>query len=278
MKWITTLLLLMLSLVLNAQEQKTNNMTELHHKIEGKGQTLILIHGGGTDSRVWDSISQELVQSYQVVTYDLRGHGESPTPTDTTNHVEDLNNLMTSLNIHKATLIGHSLGGQIATDYALLHPNKVKKLVLLSPGLSGYQYDEAYQALGKEMWSAVPNVDSMLHIMLNTPDAYAMQESMKGANAEKIKQIHKANIIKSLQWKNFEQEWPIDNTADQLSELAAPTLFIVGSEDKPDLFKIKELFKKVPKIEFQEIQGADHGLLCTHTKQINNSIKVFIKE
>jgi pimeloyl-ACP methyl ester carboxylesterase len=116
-------------------------MTDLHHQIHGRGSPLILFHGGGTDSRVWDILVEKLSQSFQVITYDLRGHGKSPVPTKTTNYVGDLGVLFESLKIDKASLVGHSLGGQIAKDFAILNPDKVEQLILLSPGLSGFQYD-----------------------------------------------------------------------------------------------------------------------------------------
>ena len=261
---------------MNAQNSNKMASTDLNYQVQGKGTPIILIHGGGTYSRVWKGIGQELSKQHKVITYDLRGHGESPIPTDTTNHVEDLFQLFSALELNQATLIGHSLGGQIATDFALLYPKKVDRLVLLAPGLSGYQYDQAYQAMGQKMWQAVPNVDAMLTIMLNTPEAYAMQQSMQSSSADIIEQIHRDNVIKSLQWKNFEQEWPFENTADQLTNLKNETLFIVGTEDKQDIFRIKRHFGKMPNISFKELEGADHGLLITHNDELKNLIRNFM--
>jgi len=258
--------------MLNAQNSNKMDSTDLKFNILGSGDPIILIHGGGTDSRVWNEYAQKLSEKYKVISYDLRGHGDSPIPTDTTNHVEDLFQLFSSLNLKKATIIGHSLGGQIATDFALLYPNKMDQLVLIAPGLSGFQYDKAYQIMGKKMWETVPNVDSMLTIMLNSPEAYAMQKSMQSPESDIIKQVHKDNIIKSLQWKSFEQAWPIENTKEKLENLKAETLFIIGSEDKQDIFKIKQLFEKVPDIQFEMIEGADHGLIITHKNRILDSV------
>lgn len=275
--WPAVIAMLNLSLLSQAQTQKVNTMTDLHYQIHGKGSPLVLIHGGGTDSRVWDSIVKELSQAFKVITYDIRGHGKSPVPTKTTNHATDLGILFESLKIDKASLVGHSLGGQVATDFAILNPDKVDQLILLSPGLSGFQYDQAYQEMAQKMWQAVPDVDAMLQIMLHSPEAYSLREAMKSTQAETIVQIHRDNIIKSLQWKNFEQERPIPNTTERLSELKVPVLFIVGTEDKKDLFKIKKLFEAVHNIQFRTVAGADHAIVMTHHDILLKEIKRFLQ-
>lgn len=277
MKYFLTLLILGITFITNVQNQENKSMTDLSYTIKGKGEPIILIHGGGTDSRMWSSIAKGLSQNFKVITYDLRGHGESPVPIEPTNHVEDLYTLLETFDLSKTTLIGHSLGGQIATDFSILHPKTVKKLIVLAPGMTGYEYDIAYQQMGQKMWKAVPDVDEMLEIMLNTPEAYAMKQSMESPFAKDIEKIHRDNIIKSLQWKNFEQSWSIAKTSERINELESSTLFIVGSQDKKDIFEIKQIYKAARQVEYIEIDGADHGLILTHVEPILKSISSFLK-
>jgi pimeloyl-ACP methyl ester carboxylesterase len=252
-------------------------MTDLNYNVEGNGKPIILIHGGGTDSRVWSKFKEQLTYQNKIITYDLRGHGKSPIPKKITNHVEDLKVLFSSLKENKAILIGHSLGGQIATEFALVYPQMVSELIVISPGLTGFNYDPAYQGMIKNMWEAVPNVDKMLNITLHTPEAYAMQVVTKSSAKELVETIHRENIVKSLQWENFEQRWPVPNDTNRLKKLNPRVLFIIGSEDKPDLFKIKRLFEQAPKIIFKQIIGADHGLLFTNYKEIASMVEKFVE-
>lgn len=256
---------------------KTDNLTmdrnqdltmDLHYNIYGEGNTIILLHGGGTDSRVWKDYVDILAHNFKVITYDLRGHGKSPIPTKPVNHIDDLFNLMEKLKVKQASLIGHSLGGQIATDFSILYPEKVSQLILLAPGLTGFKYDQEFASMVKRMWEAVPNVDLMLEIMLNSPEAYAMKLSMKSEKHAFIQNIHRENIIMSLKWKNFDQVWEIKDASDRLEEIGAQVLFILGREDKTDIFKIKQTFEKVSDIRFFEIPAADHGLVITHSEEI----------
>ncbi|MGI8469957.1 MAG: alpha/beta fold hydrolase [Pyrinomonadaceae bacterium] len=84
-------------------------------------------------------MAPELAKNFRVVTYDGRGAGQSPVSTQPTNHVADFEELLDSLDIEKATLFGHSIGGQIAADFTLRNPERVEKLVLIAPGLTGFE-------------------------------------------------------------------------------------------------------------------------------------------
>src|SRR4030095_8156327 len=93
--------------------------------------------GGLSDSRVWDEQFKEFAKSYRVIRYDLRGFGRSAYPTTPFSHVEDLYALLKFLKVERASFAGLSLGGMIAMDFALEHPEMVERLVLTSSGLRG---------------------------------------------------------------------------------------------------------------------------------------------
>jgi pimeloyl-ACP methyl ester carboxylesterase len=95
----------------------------LHYEIQGQGEPIVLLHGGGTDLRLWQFIAPQLAQTYQVVLFDGRGAGQSPPLLEPADFVEDLKMLLDHLSIEQAVLVGHCLGGQIATDFALAHPH-----------------------------------------------------------------------------------------------------------------------------------------------------------
>ncbi len=97
---------------------------------------MILLHGGMLDSRMWDAEMTALEGHYTAVRYDARGHGESSTPTGRFRHYDDLRELMTALELPRASLVGLSGGGRIAVDFALTYPDLVETLVLVATGLS----------------------------------------------------------------------------------------------------------------------------------------------
>lgn len=128
----------------------TVNGVELHYMQTGTGPDLVMLHGVGGNLAVWHfSIVSKLRHQYRITTYDLRGHGRSAMPQTgyTTRHMsEDLLGLMDGLGIEQAHLWGHSFGADTILHFALLHPQRVNKLVVIDSMLPAmldmYQRDD----------------------------------------------------------------------------------------------------------------------------------------
>ena len=95
------------------------NGTRLYYETAGRGLEVVLIHGGLVDSRLWDAQVGPLSKRFRVVRYDLRGFGRSAAADGPFSHLEDLRALLDFLKIERASLVGLSLGGIIAADFAL---------------------------------------------------------------------------------------------------------------------------------------------------------------
>jgi pimeloyl-ACP methyl ester carboxylesterase len=119
-------------------------------RVEGDGDmTVVLTHGWGATAHMWEPQVEALAPHARVVTWDLRGHGRSPSPDDASAYslevaLADLEELAGD----RAVLVGHSLGGQLSIAFALRHPDRVLGLGLLSTG-PGYR-DPA----GRDAWNA----------------------------------------------------------------------------------------------------------------------------
>jgi pimeloyl-ACP methyl ester carboxylesterase len=114
----------------------------LYYEIAGNGQPLVLIHAGVADSRQWNNEFVDLSQDYRVLRYDLRGYGKSCPVDGEFSHMGDLIALLDKHQFHQPLiLIGCSMGGSLAMDFAFEHPSSVKTLVLVSSGPSGLSLD-----------------------------------------------------------------------------------------------------------------------------------------
>src|SRR5881628_1352773 len=111
----------------------------LYYESFGSGPTVVLLHGGNLDRRMWDEQVTVLAPHFRVIRYDARGFGRSG-PADTAFQAHaDLYALLRRLAVRRASLVGLSLGGRIAVDFTLDHPEMVYKLVLAGSGLSGWR-------------------------------------------------------------------------------------------------------------------------------------------
>lgn len=115
------------------------NGLKFHYWTVGEGPHIVLLHGLGGNLAVWHLRTVPLLrEQFTVTTYDLRGHGRSEvSPSGYTTHdmAEDLRGLMDVLGIEQAHLVGHSLGADIALQFALHYPDRAGKLILVEPSL-----------------------------------------------------------------------------------------------------------------------------------------------
>jgi pimeloyl-ACP methyl ester carboxylesterase len=132
----------------------------LHYRLEGSGPDIVLIHGFHTDMREWDDVAAGLTSTHRVMRYDVRGHGRSTMPTTLPPSTDDLLALLDELQIARATIVGLSMGATIALDFALTHPARVDRLVLISPGIPGVDVQPRLDWMKQDSWMK-PIIDAV---------------------------------------------------------------------------------------------------------------------
>jgi pimeloyl-ACP methyl ester carboxylesterase len=248
---------------------------DLHYEIMGSGKPIVLHHTGGSDSRVWKFLAPLLAKHFKVIIFDGRGAGKSPSPIEPVNYVQDLLHLLDHLEIDQATLLGHSMGGQIVTEFALLYPNRVTELVLVAPSLSGYPYSKELDQYFQRIQAAAPDIDKMIEIAFDAP---IYQLTKAGPHRGLLVQMMRHHVEKTSEWKSFEQIWPQTPAIEKLGEMEVKTLFIIGEVEFTDNKRVAECFQEVPNIRFVPIANADHMVILTHAKEIYHSITSFLEE
>jgi pimeloyl-ACP methyl ester carboxylesterase len=116
------------------------NGVRLHYFIGGKGDPVVLLHGYAETSRMWFPIMPLLAQNHTVIVPDLRGAGDSSKPEsgyDKKNMAVDIHDLVTSLGIKHASIVGHDIGLMVAYAYAAQFPQETERLVLMDAFLPG---------------------------------------------------------------------------------------------------------------------------------------------
>jgi esterase len=123
----------------------------LNYECYGEGPPLIILHGlfGSLDN--WRTLSRKFGRYYRVFAVDLRNHGSSPHSDDFSYPLmaQDLNSFMDGLSLSSACLLGHSMGGKVAMEFAVSNPNRVEKLVVVDIAPKEYmpQHDKILQEL-----------------------------------------------------------------------------------------------------------------------------------
>lgn len=205
----------------------------------GFGIPVVFLHSGVTDRRMWaDQLNELAEEGYHVMAYDRRGYGETTTEDVPFNHLVDLEVLLDSLSLHAVILVGSSMGGGLAIDFALEHPERTIGLVLIGTAVTGAE-DAEIPEEAADLEDALEyaddrgNLDTVnrieAHLWLDGPLSEAGRVS--GPPRELFL---KMNAIHLNHPELTEEEYP-DDAVDALSTIAAPTLLVVGALDMPDI-------------------------------------------
>ncbi len=253
------------------------NGTRLFYETAGNGSTVVLIHGGLADRRLWDDQFYKLAKHFRVVRYDLRGFGKSYFPTGAFSHVEDLYALLKFLKIEKASLVGLSLGGVIAADFTLEHPEMVGKIVFTSSGLRGDKSPRNQQSVAVYQTAEKQGLEAALALWEKHPFFASGENSPK--YRERMREMLSDNY---KYWGPTPQPiqvvWSKTTTLERLSEIKNPSLIIVGGSDAPEILSIADTLKSnIAGAEKVVIAGVSHHLVMEKPKEYNRLIIKFLK-
>ena len=209
----------------------------VHYRDQGKGETIILLHGTGASLHTWDKWTDKLKNSYRVIRLDLPAYGlTGPHPESKYSipeYSEFLNTFVNQLKLNNFILSGNSLGGSISWYYASIYPEKVQLLNLLSPG--GFLKKDNGSPLVIKLARA-PVINKILRYV--TP-RFFIKNTLKEVYYDENKltdlkiDTYRDMILRENNRESFISRSllkPKDHT-NRLKLISAPTLIIWGNED-----------------------------------------------
>jgi pimeloyl-ACP methyl ester carboxylesterase len=236
------------------------NGTRLVYDEAGEGPPVVLVHGFTLDRRMWDDQMTAFAAHHRVVRYDLRGFGASAPPVAGApyTHADDLQALLEHLGIERAAIVGLSLGGWVAHEFALTYPESLSALVLVDSALRGYSWGpetaatiDAIYALGAD-----GRLDEAKAGWLADP-LFACAGRAPEASARIAEMIADYSCWHLLQHDPHPPLVPPAN--ERLHEIGAPTLIVVGEEDLPDFHAIADrLAGEIPDARKTVLPAAGH--------------------
>ncbi|NKB96896.1 MAG: alpha/beta fold hydrolase [Pseudomonadales bacterium] len=258
------------------------NEAKIFFEVAGQGQPLVFIHAGVADSRQWNNEFRSLSTEYNVLRYDMRGFGQSDPVDGEFSHLDDLLSLLDELSFDEPViLIGCSMGGATALDYALLHPQKVRALVLVDSAPSGLELDLPTPPKFKLVAEADKAGDLELVAELETQIWFDGDRQSSDVDQTMRQLAYDMNLI-ALENDARELGTRLPNSdtpaIDRLDELQIPVLAIVGDNDIPYMHAAAEaMSSKISNYQRVDIANAAHLPNMDQPEEFKRVLETFIQ-
>jgi pimeloyl-ACP methyl ester carboxylesterase len=252
----------------------------LFYEEAGTGRPVVFVHPGLWDRRTWDEQFDVFAERFRAIRYDVRGYGKSSKPEAEYSNVEDLHALLDHLGVDRAALIGCSMGGGIAVDFTLEHPDLADALVPVASALSGVEQTEEDQQKWGPVFERIMEAAKAGDMERATDLVLEIWAPMgtEDAAGRRIRQISLENPWAITDEGQLERG--IDPpAAKRLAEIRVPTLIVLGAQDVPDINEQwKEYAPQIPGSRTVVIDQADHVVNMRQPQEFNALVISFLEE
>jgi 3-oxoadipate enol-lactonase len=250
----------------------------------GEGPDVVFLHPGLWDGRVWDEQFGVFSRTYRVLRFDFRGYGRSsrPEPGRSYSHVDDLEAVMDAASVERTALVGCSMGGSTAIDFALEYPSRVSALVLASSGMNAFD-----DRLTPEEEAELELLDAPVAEAMEAGDIERAERARLRIWAPLGTEDEAGRRISEIAFDNI-HEMTMDETGrrdisppaiERLEQIEAPTLVLPADND-PLVFRRLSaiLAERIPDARLVQIPETDHVVNMRRAAEFNHIVLGFLGE
>ncbi|MES2402264.1 MAG: alpha/beta fold hydrolase [Pseudomonadota bacterium] len=249
------------------------------YSVYGSGAPVVLIHGVGMEQAAWTAQVEALAAGYQLVVYDMFGHGKSRVPPEgvtLADYADQLSDLLDHLGIAAANVIGHSMGALVALEFALGRPHRTTRVAALNAVFMRTPEQKAAvmaRAAALKDVGVSATVDATIARWFGTPVPDALR-----ASARMI-----AGILANVNAVGYARTYQLFATcdsvhADRLASLEMPALFMTAEFDLNSSPAMSaEMARRAPQGELSVIPGARHMMNVTDPQEVNRQLRSFLE-
>lgn len=257
------------------------NGADIAYDVVGAGVPVVLLHAGIADRRMWDEQLPALAARYRVVRLDLRGFGETTADDSPFTYHDDVDAVLEGLGVGHAFVVGASLGGAVALDLAVHHPERVAALVLIGAVVDGYRFEEqelldGWARADELVSSAELEAAADLEFSMWVAGPQRLPEELDEDVRDRVRQM----LITSYGTETGEEQDPPGGPAlERLREIDVPALVLVGTLDRPDIRRIADLLAQgLPAARRVGLAGVAHLPNLETPERVNRLVLEFLDE
>jgi 3-oxoadipate enol-lactonase len=258
----------------------------LEYEVAGAGPAVAFLHPGLWDRRTWDDQFDVFAERFRVLRHDARGYGRSsrPVPGASYSHVEDLSAVLDAAEVDRVALVGCSMGGMTALDFALTHRARVWALVLVASGFDGFEGTPEEEARWTADWSAL---DEEIRAAVDAGDLERAQDARLRLWAPLGTDDPQGRRIRQIAFDNLHEITMDESGArgiepraiERLEDVAAPTLVLPADHDPPWEPRMAEvLAERIPNARLERIPDVDHVVNVRKPAEFNRVVLEFLAD
>ena len=239
----------------------------IYYEVHGSGPPLLLTHGYSSTSGMWQGQIAALSKHHKLVLWDMRGHGQSGYPEDTSAYSEaltvaDMAALLDAVGAEQAIVGGLSLGGYMSLAFYRAHPERVRALLIIDTG-PGFKKDEA-----REVWNKRAH---------DTGDRFEREglEVLKSASRERSSVTHRdaSGLARAARGMLTQRDARV---IESLPDIKVPSLIVVGADDTPFLAASDYMAAKIPGAQKVVIPAAGHAVNIDQPQAFIDAVLPFL--
>jgi pimeloyl-ACP methyl ester carboxylesterase len=247
----------------------------LYYETTGQGQPLLLLHGLGSSTRDWEAQVPFFTKQYQVITLDVRGHGQSdkpPGPYTIPLFARDTAELLQSLNLAPAHVVGISMGGMIALQLVIDNPQLVKSLVIVNSGpeLVPRTFKERLQIWQRLLIVRLLGMRKMGEVLSTRlfpkPEQEAIRQQFVERWAENDQRAYLDSLRALIGW----------SVTDHLPGIRCPVAVIAADADYTPVSAKETYVRKIPGATLQVIPDSRHATPIDQPELFNTAVMDFL--
>jgi 3-oxoadipate enol-lactonase len=258
-----------------------NGDVRLTYEVKGEGEPLLFVHGLGYDRFGWGKLPALLAEDFQVVVFDNRGVGDSDVPEGpyaVSQMAADAVAVLDAAGIDSAHVLGVSLGGYIAQEFALTHPERLRKLVLASTAAGG-PHSVPMPEAGFEAFGRFPTMEreTGLRLMVETSlGEYGVREQ-----PELVEEIYRYRLERGptlAGWQAQAYAGATFDAYDRTPDITAETLVLHGGADNVvDARNADLLVELIPGARLELIPDRGHLLIWQEAERLAPIVRAFLQ-
>jgi pimeloyl-ACP methyl ester carboxylesterase len=245
------------------------NGIDIDYEESGSGPAMLLTHGYSATGHMWEGQRKALADRYRVISWDMRGHGQTDSPDDPTQYsadltVADMRGLLEHLGVDRAVVGGLSLGGYVSLAFYLAHPEMVRALVICDSG-PGYRNEQARADWNRRAFERASELERHGFDSLRGRSREQREAATRHRSAQRLAHAARGMLAQSG-----------SRVIDGLPAVRVPTLIIVGDQDQPFIAPCEYMAKKIPGARLAVIAGAGHSSNLDQPDAFNHVLREFL--